>query len=42
MNRELEELLRLPDDLFTDAEREKEEQEEVSESLAAIRSVDWV
>ena len=32
-NRELEELLRLPDDLFSDAEKEKE-QEEVSESCA--------
>ena len=31
-NRELEELLRLPDDLFTDAEKEKEEL--VSQSVA--------
>ena len=32
-NREMEELLRLPDDLFTDAEREKiEDQQEVSHS----------
>ena len=30
-NRELEELLRLPDDLFTDAEKEKEEM--VSQSV---------
>ena len=36
-NRELEELLRLPDDLFTDAEKEKEDhhwEEGVSVSLA--------